>query len=188
MSGLPRTWNGPLRHHVTRTILLLALVVPAAGCGNGGAGGGPDEESLEPAVTEETSPAAGRTAEADTAPPTRSALPGLFSIMADLEAQTARLDRGLWAADFDTIAAGASGVADHAPIPPGEAETISGILGPDMDGFRTLDAEVHDLAVRIRTLAGEEQMDSILRATALMRDGCVSCHERFRDRLRAGLR
>lgn len=118
---------------------------------------------------------------------TRATLPHLFSIMAGLESDMARVSRGLWAEDFDTVVAGAAAVADHPKIPPEEARRIAGILGEEVSRFRELDAEVHGLADRIRALASREELEGVLSAEAELRQGCITCHTEFRTRLRTGV-
>lgn len=115
-------------------------------------------------------------------------LPGLIAVMAGLERDMARLSRGLWRADHDTIAAAARAVAGHPKVPPSEARQIGDILGPEMAAFKAVDTEVHDLAVRIEALAEEGNMEDIITAEAELRAGCAACHTRFRSRIREALR
>lgn len=138
--------------------------------------------------TEDTASTDTTVAGAPAAAGTRVALPGLFTIMAGLERDAYRISRGLWLADPDTIAAGADGVASHPTVPPEEAETIASVLGPEMQAFAGLDREVHDLSVRIRELARQGEVDAVLPLEAEMRRGCVDCHSRFRETLRAAIR
>lgn len=128
----------------------------------------------------------GATAERTT--PMRAALPGLFGVMAGLERDMAGLSSALWRTDFDAIADHATAIATHPQVPPPERQTIAGVLGQDMAAFKAVDTRVHDLAVRIRTLADNEDLDAIITAEAELRQGCVACHTNFRDRLREALR
>ncbi len=128
----------------------------------------------------------GATAEGTT--PMRAALPGLFGVMAGLEQDMAALSSALWREDFDAITDHATAIATHPQVPPPERQTIAGVLGQDMAAFKAVDTRVHDLAVRIRTLAEDEDLDAILMTEAQLRQGCVACHTNFRDRLREALR
>lgn len=121
-------------------------------------------------------------------PADRMSLPGLFTIMAGLESEMARLDRGLWEESYDTIAAGAGRVADHPPIPTPEAQRIASVLGAEMGRFQELDRTVHDLAVRAEEAARRGELDAVLGAVTGLRNGCTTCHEEFRTRLREALR
>ena len=108
--------------------------------------------------------------------------------MAGLQEDMAGLDRGLWTEDFDGIAARATAVADHPTVPAAEAQAIAAVLGPDMAGFKEEDTRVHDRAVEVGELAEAGALDGVLAARAELARGCVDCHTRFRDRIRAGLR
>lgn len=119
---------------------------------------------------------------------TRVVLPGLFSIMAGLEADMAQISRGLWMEDFDTIAAGADAVANHPRVPPEEFQRISGVLGEEMPAFGGMDTRVHDLAVRLADEARGGQLGAVLSTDAELRQACVSCHSTFRERLREEIR
>lgn len=117
----------------------------------------------------------------------RVALPGLFSIMVGLQGDMARVSRGLWLENFDTIGAGADAVADHPRVPQEEFQRISEILGSDMTRFGAMDQEVHDLAVELSDAAGRGALEEVLAIEAELRQGCVSCHSAFRERLRESL-
>lgn len=156
--------------------LLLAACAPESGDGewpdSSPQTGGPEAE------TTDTAPDAS----------TRVALPGLFSIMAGLEADMAQISRGLWLEDFDTIAAGADAVADHPQVPPEEFQRISSVLGEEMPSFGGMDVRVHDLAVRLAEEARGGQLVAVLATDAELRQACVSCHSTFRERLREEIR
>lgn len=173
-SGHPRPRRHPRREKEPMTIprytplFPTLLLLTSLGCGDG--------------------PSGGPGADAPTGEGLTLVLPALFSIMAGLEGGMARLDRGLWAERFDTIAAGARTVADHPPIPAAEAERIRSVLGDEMTPFQELDRLVHDLAVRIAEAAEQEALGEVMDAQADLRTGCVTCHSEFRRRLREGLR
>lgn len=118
----------------------------------------------------------------------RGVLPGLFGIMAGLQNDMARIDRGLWLGRLDTIAAAARSVADHAAIPADEVDAVASVLGAEMSRFQEMDVRVHDDAVRLADAAGREDLDAVLEAQASLRRGCVECHRTFRERLRAEIR
>lgn len=120
--------------------------------------------------------------------PTRVALPGLFSIMAGLQSEMARISRGLWLEAMDTVAAGADGVANHPRVPPEEFRRIQGVLGEEMSRFGGLDGRVHDLAVRLAEEARAGDLDAVLSTDAELRRACVACHAEFRERLRDAIR
>lgn len=165
----------------TMIVLLAALLLP--GCD-------PDstERALSDSPPQESArpPESGGSSQASST--TRVALPGLFSIMAGLEGDMARISRGLWLANFDTVAAGADAIADHPRVPPEEFQRISTVLGEDMSRFGGMDTRVHDLAVRLSEEARREELDAVLTTDAELRRACVSCHSTFRERLRQEIR
>lgn len=171
----------------TRALSLLCfLLLLTGGCA-------PDDPG--PEASDEAESAAVRSSEAQAVRTdggagdsiTRVALPGLFSIMIGLQADMAKVSRGLWMENLDTVSAGADAVADHPRVPPREFERISDILGADMSRFGAMDGEVHDLAVRLSEAAARGALDEVLAAESDLRRGCVDCHSEFRDRLRTSL-
>ncbi len=175
-------------HSWTRAIpalpVLLAVAVTGAACGS------PDEApEMETAeVTRVDSGSIAATGAMDTAAAgTRAALPSLFTIMLGLQGDLDRISHGLWTESYDSIAAAATGVADHPRVPPEEASLIAGILGSDMARFQALDREVHDLSVQLAEQARARDLEAVLETDARLRTGCVECHTTFRERLRAGV-
>jgi len=160
------------------------LALPACGPGEPeGSGAGeattPSGEGIpETAAATDTGPS----------PATRVALPGLFSIMAGLQGEMARVSRGLWLEDFDTVALGATGVANHPRVPPDEFRRVSGVLGPEVSRFGEMDMEVHDLAVRLAEEARAGDLEAVLSTDAELRRACVGCHSTYRARLREAIR
>ena len=163
---------------------LAVAVAPIPGCGAG-------EDDVDPGDADHEAvadrPGIGTTT-ADGATPMRAALPGLFDVMAGLERDMAALSAALWRTNFDAITNRATAIANHPQVPPPERQTIARVLGQDMAAFKSVDTRVHDLALRIRTLAEDEDLDGILTSVAELRQGCVACHTDFRDRLREALR
>ncbi|MDX1566149.1 MAG: hypothetical protein R3223_00015 [Longimicrobiales bacterium] len=143
---------------------------------------GESEEEME--IEGEESRAAPNPQGTDAAASGSLALPGLFSIMIDLQGEMARVSRGLWSENLDTVAVGARAVANHPRVPPSEFERISGVLGSEMNRFREMDVRVHDLAVRLGEEADEGDLDAAVSTDAELRRACVACHSAFRDPLR----
>jgi len=112
------------------------------------------------------------------------ALPGLYTIMIDLQGEMARISRGVWSESLDTVAAGGRAVANHPRVPPSEFERISSVLSSEMNRFREMDVRVHDLAVRLAEEAEEGDLDAAVSTDIELRRACVACHSEFRDRLR----
>lgn len=163
-----------------------SMTLLALGCGDGSSDGdgstSPRPDSDPPAQQER-----GRSGSGAEVPATRVALPGLFSIMVNLQGDMARISRGLWIENFDTIAAGADAIANHPRVPQQEFQRISDVLGADMSRFGGMDQEVHDLAVRLAEEARRGEIEPVLSTEAELRRGCVACHTAFRDRLREAI-
>jgi len=115
-------------------------------------------------------------------------LPRLYELMLGIEEDMAGLNAGLWREDYAAIARHAEGIATHPPVPEPEAQTIGRVLGDAMQAFGTMDTNVHDLAVEIGELAGQENLAAIVDCVTALDRGCVACHSQFRGRLRAELR
>lgn len=168
----------------TGILLLLGTLLVLPTCADEGAENGPPSAAQDTTGAQEARDA-GVTGSGESTSPTRVALPGLFSIMAGLQGEMARVSRGLWLENLDTVAAGADAVADHPRVPPDEFQRISGVLGPEMSRFGGMDMEVHDLAVRLAEEARAGDFEAVLSTDAELRRACVACHSEFRERLRA---
>lgn len=159
-----------------------ALLLGALACG----GPADDVADRERAPDTPPSPAAGG---ADTAGAHgHDAAPGqgqtLLVIMRDLGAELSALTYALMAEDFEAVMRSATAIAGHAPISPAELERISAELGAEMQAFEALDEAVHDASVRLEEAARSRQPETIAQRLADVQAGCVSCHTRFRERLR----
>lgn len=175
----------PVLQRSRAVTLAVALSLPAACTSDAPEGGeldeadrGSEEVQADTVVTDTT----------QVTTSSRVALPGLFGIMVGLQEDMARISRGLWLEDFDTVAAAADAVADHPRVPPEEFQGISAALGQDMSLFGGMDTEVHDIAVRLGERARDGDLDGVLEADGELRRACVACHSAFRDRLREQIR
>lgn len=165
-------------------ILLLAAVGAATtSCAE------PEESPERTAVEADTAlPVTVDTADTPEAAATRAALPGLFNIMIGLQGDMARISRGLWLARFDTIAVGAESIATHPQVHADELKVVRAALGDDIVRFKELDTRVHDLSVQLGQHAEAEDMEAVLDTHTELRNGCIACHDTFRERIRSGVR
>ncbi len=166
------------RNSWTATLALATLGTLAAACAEP-----PAPEERAEATPVDTAPAPETPAAA-----TRAALPGLFNIMIGLQGDMARISRGLWLAQFDSIAAGAESIAAHPQVHADELKVVRTALGDEIIRFKELDTRVHDLSVQLKQDAEAEDMDAVLATHTELRNGCMACHETFRDRIRSGVR
>jgi cytochrome c556 len=110
--------------------------------------------------------------------------PTLLGIMEELGAQVGRLARAIMADDLPTAIAAASAIADHPQPAPDERRRLLAHVGADALAFRAANADVHDAAVTVRTAAEMGDRAALAAAFHHLADSCLSCHARFRDRLR----
>ncbi|NOY92670.1 MAG: cytochrome c [Deltaproteobacteria bacterium] len=119
------------------------------------------------------------------APAAEALEPGsLKFIMGGLAGDMTRLSAGLWLDDFEAIRAGATAVADHPHVSPSELSRVRATLGERLPLFVAADRAVHDAAQRVAQAAEARDMERVLRETATLQSGCVSCHARFREALK----
>lgn len=112
------------------------------------------------------------------------ALP-LLPIMQRLGADMNTLTYALMTDDRETVVHAATAIAEHTPIAADEVERIRTVLGSDFHEFEAFDVSVHDASVRLREAAESQQLDAVVEQLGIVQGGCVACHGRFRERLRA---
>lgn len=113
--------------------------------------------------------------------------PTLKEIMQGLRDDLVEITDGLLTDDFDRVAQGATGIANHAPISAPQVELIAVELGPEMAAFRQFDELVHELSLAISSAASERDRDRTIAGYRQMVDGCLACHAAYRDRVAAVL-
>jgi cytochrome c556 len=86
--------------------------------------------------------------------------------------------------DRATVEKQAAAIAAHAPISDAELQRIQRVLGPDMAKFEAVDESVHVASVRLHDAAQTSWGDEVVDRLSEVQRGCVSCHTRFRERLR----
>lgn len=111
------------------------------------------------------------------------ALP-LRPIMQRLASDMAGFSHALWLEDHAEMTARAAAMADHPHISTEEIRRIEAALGPDMPAFEEADEVVHIAAIRMQEAAAARRQDEVVTRLGEVQRGCVSCHSRFRDRLR----
>ncbi|MBT8077643.1 MAG: hypothetical protein KJO31_03660 [Gammaproteobacteria bacterium] len=116
-----------------------------------------------------------------------AAEPSLKEIMQDLRDNLVEITDGLLVDDFERVARGAAGVAQHAPISAPQAKQIAAALGPEMPAFKQFDEQVHALSLAIASAASDQDRDAVIVNYRRMVDGCVACHAAFKERVAAVL-
>ena len=114
---------------------------------------------------------------------THEAMP-LRPIMQMLSAHMSAFQQALWIEDHPQMAEHANDIAEHAHISDAELQRIEDELGDEVDQFFEVDEAVHEASLRLRAAVNDGDMDAILERLHDVQVGCMSCHTRFRERLR----
>ena len=109
--------------------------------------------------------------------------PTLKEIMQGLRDNLVGITDGLLVDDFDRIANGAMGIAQHAPITASQKTQIADDLGPEMAAFKLFDQQVHGLSMSMATAARDHDRNAVMRDYQLMVEGCLACHVTFKNRV-----
>lgn len=137
----------------------------------------PNREQAEPATQANTAEA-----KVDDAP---ALDPGkLKTIMVDLGQQMERVQMAVWLEDFQALSASALAVANHPSVSAEERGRIQDALNDEFSAFVMTDREVHNAATRLSDAALARDIDTAVKELALVQSSCVSCHTRFRKKLR----
>lgn len=112
----------------------------------------------------------------------------LKEIMQGLEEDLAELAHGLWIEDPAVVSAAAHRIAEHPRVPPEQMGAIQSALSTEFSAFVAMDQLVHDAAVALAAAADSVRPTPVLFATYMdIQEGCMSCHETFRDRVAKAL-
>ena len=111
----------------------------------------------------------------------------LQEIMQGLGDDTAEMADGLLTGDFDQIAQAADAIANHPKISAEDAQLIAAELGDEMSVFKVLDTLVHDLAVEVGAAARSQDRPAAVSGYQQMFEGCLACHDAYKDRVAAAL-
>lgn len=111
----------------------------------------------------------------------------LKSIMQGLRDDLVDISDGLLTDDFELVANGAIGIANHPQIPAAQVQLVAAELGAEMPAFKQLDTLVHDLAVEISAAAEAGNGGAAISDYQRMIDGCFACHRAYKERVAAVL-
>lgn len=108
-------------------------------------------------------------------------------LMVGLGQEMSRINDGFWHEDYEMIADGAQGIADHARVTAEEMAAIKQALGDRFGSFVGFDQSVHLNATELVGAAENQDMRHVLEVHGRLQQGCISCHATFRDEVRAAL-
>ena len=114
--------------------------------------------------------------------------PDLKEIMQQLRNNLVEITDGLLLDDFERIAQGAMGIANHPQIAATQVKRVVAELGPKMPEFKQLDQRVHDLSVSIEAAAKEKNHDAVAAEYQNLIGGCLACHSDFKDQVAKALK
>jgi cytochrome c553 len=112
----------------------------------------------------------------------------LQTIMQGLRDNLVEIADGLLNDDFEMVERGASAIANHPRIPPGQVRLIAAELGNEMPAFKQLDSRVHDLSMQISAAASNGDKAAAISGFGEMINGCFACHDAYKDRVAGILR
>jgi hypothetical protein len=107
----------------------------------------------------------------------------LKTIMQGLRDNLVEISDGLLTDDFALVSRGASAIAEHPQIPAAQVQLVAAELGQEMPAFKQLDTLVHDLSLEIDAAARANDWGAATSAYQQMFDGCLACHERYKERV-----
>lgn len=111
----------------------------------------------------------------------------LKEIMSGLRNSLVEIADGLLTDDFNRIIVGAAAIAEHPQIPASQVRLVAAELGSEMPTFKQLDLAVHDLSIEIGDAAKRSDRNAIISLYLQMTEGCLGCHETYKERVAAVL-
>ena len=111
----------------------------------------------------------------------------LKTIMQGLRDNLVEISDGLLTDDFEKVSEGASDIATHPQIPAAQVKLVAAELGAEMLTFKQMDTLVHDLSLEIDAAAQASDWGTANSAYQRMFDGCLACHENYKERVVAAL-
>jgi len=111
----------------------------------------------------------------------------LREIMQGLRDNLVEIADGLLTDDFELVARGANAIAEHPHIPSNQVQLVAAELGQEMPAFKQMDHRVHHLSLEIKAAAEALDRDAAIAAYQHMFDGCIACHDAYKDRVAAVL-
>jgi cytochrome c556 len=107
----------------------------------------------------------------------------LKEIMRELRENLIEISDGLLVDDFEKIARGAIGIAEHPQIPAAQKQLVATELGEEMASFKQLDTRVHDLSLEIHAAAKALDRDAATSGFQQLIEGCFDCHYKYEERI-----
>lgn len=110
-------------------------------------------------------------------------LPGLKTLMQGLETDLTQAQKALLRQDAAALAQAAKAIASHPMVSEGERKAIQGVLKQEMGKFKQWDHQTHEAANALAQAALANDAAAQLTSFQAVVQGCVGCHQEFRQRL-----
>jgi len=111
----------------------------------------------------------------------------LKSIMQGLRDNVVEISDGLLTDDYEKVARGAGGVADHPTIPAEQVQLVANALGAEMPAFKQYDTMVHNRSLELAAAAKAQNREAAVTAYLAMVEGCLACHQQYKQRVATAL-
>ncbi|PCI60416.1 MAG: hypothetical protein COB35_09215 [Gammaproteobacteria bacterium] len=104
-------------------------------------------------------------------------------IMQGLLKNTHKITQGIVLHDFALIEKAAKNIAEHPKPSMMTRMKLVKAMGADMGKFKTKDDVVHHSSVNLIKAAQQKDMPAIQQEYQIMINGCVACHNEFKERV-----
>jgi len=112
-------------------------------------------------------------------PKTMPLIPMMQKLLTDMQT----VDQGIYTENYEMIAHGAGGIADHPKMTIKDKKIIKQSLGQEMKKFVAFDMSVHHHADSMRMAAMRKKMQKVLNHYRIIQQGCVDCHSNYRTEI-----
>jgi len=112
-------------------------------------------------------------------PETQPLIPMMQQLLADMQL----VGQGIYMHQYEVIAEGADGIANHPKMTQKDKQIIKKKLGKEMKRFVAFDMTVHHHSDSMRMAALQEKMQEVLGHYRVVQQGCVDCHANYRTKI-----
>jgi cytochrome c556 len=117
------------------------------------------------------------------APPVFAAEPLEFQkVMKELGKNMQIVTDGISREDWELVAKTAPMIAKHPEPPLAEKQKIIGLLGAEMQKFKSHDMQTHEAAHELEHAAHEKNGQEVISAFHKVQSSCLSCHQAYRSK------
>lgn len=107
---------------------------------------------------------------------------GIKQVMQELGRNMQTVTDGISHEDWGLVEEISSKIASRHQPPLSEKLRIIGLLGLEMERFKSLDGETHRAAIALERASRERDGRKVISVFQQLQMGCLACHEAYRDR------